>query len=163
MIDLSERVGSAVDFEAFFRRAEPVLSRAFAAGFGFTLGHDAAAEALSYGWRHWDRLSTMDNPTGYLYRVGERWARRQRQRLGSAPDRRFDVEPAPGREPLVEPALAAALAGLTRRQRQVVVLVAAYHLSHGEVAELLGIARTSVQNHLERGLTALRTALGVSP
>jgi DNA-directed RNA polymerase specialized sigma24 family protein len=42
-----------------------------------------------------------------------------------------------------------------------VVLVLAYEWTQQEVAGLLDIAPTSVQNHLERGLAHLRRAIGV--
>ena len=34
---------------------------------GIDWGH---AEALAFGWEHWNRVREMDNPCGYLYRVG---------------------------------------------------------------------------------------------
>jgi len=58
------------DFTVFVRSAEPQLRQALVAAFGADLGRDAAAEALAWGWQNWDRLSGMDNPIGYLYRVG---------------------------------------------------------------------------------------------
>jgi RNA polymerase sigma factor (sigma-70 family) len=66
------------------------------------------------------------------------------------------------RPPWVEPRLSAALAQLSPRQREVVVLVDAFEWTHREVADLLGIRLSSVQTHLERGLARLRAALGVS-
>jgi DNA-directed RNA polymerase specialized sigma24 family protein len=44
----------------------------------------------------------------------------------------------------------------------VVVLVSAYGLSQRETAQMLGITRSSVQRHLERGLARLRRELGVN-
>jgi RNA polymerase sigma factor (sigma-70 family) len=61
-----------------------------------------------------------------------------------------------------EPGLGTALSTLSLRQRQIVVLVAGFGLSQLEAAQLLGLSRSSVQNHLERGMTKLRTSLGVS-
>ena len=58
-------------------------------------------------------------------------------------------------------ALGAALASLSRRQRQVAVLVAGCGLSHAETAAILGVSRSSVQNHAERAMAKLRLALGV--
>ena len=40
----------------------------------------ATAEALAWGWEHLDRLRTMENPAGYLYRVGYRRGIRQRRK-----------------------------------------------------------------------------------
>jgi RNA polymerase sigma factor (sigma-70 family) len=64
-------------------------------------------------------------------------------------------------EPWFEPALAAALESLTRRQRVAVILVHGYGWQLREVAEVCGLAVTTVQNHLERGLAKLRAALEV--
>jgi DNA-directed RNA polymerase specialized sigma24 family protein len=43
----------------------------------------------------------------------------------------------------------------------VVALLYGYQWSMSEVAEYLGIAKGTVQTHAERGLTRLRTKLGV--
>ncbi len=64
--------------------------------------------------------------------------------------------------PWIEPGLPDALNKLSARQRQVVVLVHGFEYTHQEVADLLGISRSSVQNHVERGLARLRSELEVS-
>ena len=51
---------------------------------------------------------------------------------------------------------------LSKRQRIAVVLVHAYGWRRGEVAELLGTSVSTLDNHLSRGLTKLRTSLGVN-
>ena len=63
-------------------------------------------------------------------------------------------------EPHVEPGLAAALAALSARQRAVVVMVHCFAWSLAETADVLGLAKTTIQNHLERGMAALRRELG---
>lgn len=158
MADSAVSIEDGIEFESFFRVTEPLLRRALVAGFGSDLGRDAAAEALAYGWRNWSRVSALANPAGYLYRVGERWAQRHRQR----PQRWFAATAVQWDSPF-EPGLAAVLAELPRRQRQVVVLVTGFGLSHRETAELLDISRSSVQNHVERALHTLRTRLGAQP
>jgi len=60
------------------------------------------------------------------------------------------------------PGLPAALHRLSRAQRTVVVLLHCFDWSQAEVAELLGVARGSVQTHDERALGKLRRALGVT-
>jgi RNA polymerase sigma-70 factor (ECF subfamily) len=142
-------------FVSFVQEVEPRLRRALVAGFGVDTGREATAEALAYGWEHWDRIRQMDNPAGYLYRVGHNWARKVLVRRMPFPD------PPQGDEPWVEPGLLAALRSLSPRQRQAVVLVHAMDLTQAEAASVLGVRTTSVQNHLERGLAKLRAALGV--
>jgi len=150
-------VGSAVEgeaFESFFAVAEPRLRRALVAAYGFDRGREAAAEALAWAWEHWPDLQSKENPVGYIYRIGERRTRRRGIPTTYVPN---EVH-----EPWFEPALAAALDSLTRRQRLAVVLVYGYGWQLREVAETCGLAVTTVQNHLERGLAKLRTALEVS-
>jgi DNA-directed RNA polymerase specialized sigma24 family protein len=150
-------VGSAVEgeaFESFFAVTEPRLRRALVAAYGFERGREAAAEALAWAWEHWSELQSKENPVGYLYRIGERRTRSRRMPVAYVPN--------DATEPWFEPGLASALDSLTRRQRLAVVLVYGYGWQLREVAETCGIAVTTVQNHLERGLAKLRAALEVS-
>ncbi len=144
------------EFSQFVSRAEPVLRRGLVARFGASNGREAAVDVLSWAWSRWDRIGTMENPTGYLYRVAVNQTRRK---LVRKPVRFPDVPTS--EEVWVEPKLPSALERLTSRQREVVVLVHAYGMSHSEAADLLGLKRSSIQNHLERGLEKLRTDLGV--
>jgi len=143
-------------FDGFFAAAEPSLRRALVARYGFDRGREATAEALAWGFEHWDRLQDMENPTGYLYRVGCTKARARRRRV------LFEAPPAPG-EPDVEPELAAALTRLSANQRSAVVLVKGYGWELHEVAELTGSSISTVNTHVRRGLAKLRIELGVEP
>jgi DNA-directed RNA polymerase specialized sigma24 family protein len=146
--------GTVSDFSAFFALAEPRLRRALVSAYGGERGREATAEALAWGWEHWSEVQAMDNPIGYLYRVG-----RSRTR-----GRRFRVVfvGAESSEPWIEPRLGDALAELTERQRLAVGLVHGYGWTLREVADVCGLQVTTVQNHLERGLARLRARLGVS-
>ncbi len=149
-------------FERFFKENEQPIRHALSAELGFDLGRDSAAQAFAYAWEHWDRICAMENPAGYVFRVGQRHGRRQRRRHQR---RRPQVpaDPSSSAEmPWVEPALSAALGSLSRQQRVAVVLVHGLGWTRVEVAELLGIKPTTVQNHVERGLARLRQKLEVS-
>jgi DNA-directed RNA polymerase specialized sigma24 family protein len=141
-------------FEDFFVVAEPRLRRALVAAYGVERGREAAAEALAYGWEHWSEVRALENPTGYLYRVGQTRSRARKDRVV------FTVAPS-NADPLVEPGLAGALAQLSERQRIAVVLVHGFGWQLREVAEVTGMAVTTVQSHVERGLARLRAALEV--
>lgn len=153
---MTQPTTEGLTFAEFHGRAEPKLRRALIARYGGEIGREAAAEALSYGWENWDRIRSMGNPMGYLYRVGQSRSRRMWPQRAV-----FDVRP-DSALPWVEPGLPAALNKLSARQRQVVVLIHGFDYTHQEVAELLGISRSSVQNHVERGLDKLRSELEVS-
>lgn len=147
------------EFETFFSRAEPGLRYALVGAFGPELGREAAADALAYGWEHWRRVSKMDNPAGYLYRVGYRRAKRA-ARKQSKPLRNDAVSAT--LHPEFEPGLEPAMTELTERQRQVVYLVAAADLGIRGTARVLGLSPGAVQNHYQRGLEHLRAELGVT-
>jgi DNA-directed RNA polymerase specialized sigma24 family protein len=152
--------GDQGSFTRFVEDAGWRIQAALAAGFGRQAGVEAAAEAIAYGWEHWDRIAAMDNPAGYVYVVGRDRARRAQRRLASVPAGRLEVLPGRDVEPLVEPGLQAALAELSDRQRAVVMLVHGAEWNLGEVAELLDLNRGSVKQHLDRGMEKLRLFLG---
>ncbi len=143
-------------FTEFVAELEPRLRRALTATFGIEAGRDAAAEALVYAWRHWDRVKSLENPAGYLYRVG-----RDRGRKVSRDVLVADLDGVVETLPWVEPGLPAALLGLRDQQRIVVTLIHGYEWSYGEVAELLGVAKGTVQTHEKRAMAKLRDRLGV--
>ena len=145
----------AGSFTDFVTETEERIRIALTATHGPDRGREAAAEALAYGWEHWDRVRAMDNPAGYLYRVGHNKAKRMRRRPFALP-----AVPT-GSDVWVEPALPDALADLSEQQRTVVALLHGLQWSMSEVAEVLGISKSSVQKHAERGMKQLRKRLGV--
>lgn len=153
----SSPAGPRAGFEAFVRQTEPRLRRPLVALYGNELGRDATAEALAYAWEHWDRLAPIDNLAGYLFRVAQSKSRRRRTpAVFVVPDRPF---PTPA-EHAFEPRLGAVLRSLPENQRLAVVLVHGFGWRITEVAELIGVKPTTVQNHLERGMRRLRKHLG---
>lgn len=150
MVSADDREG----FASFFSEAEPRLRRAFVAAYGAERGSEALAEAFAYAWEHWARVRSMQNPAGYLYRVGQT---KTRPRLRPRP-----VQPEPHvDESWIEPSLPAALASLTSRQRLSVVLVEGFGWSLTEVSELAGTSVSTVKRHLERGMAKLRRRMEV--
>lgn len=141
----------------FMREAQPRVAIALAAALGQGAGQDATAEAFMYAWEHWDRVGGMKNPSGYIYRVGRSRVRRWRTSAVGPPTFGSDH-----RESWVEPRLLPALERLSPRQRTVVVLMEGYAYTPQEVADLLGVSRSSVRRHGERALRKLRSAMGVA-
>lgn len=142
-----------VSFESFAGEAGPRLRNALVAAYGVDVGVDAAADALAYGFEHWAQVSPMDNPVGYLYRVGQTSAQRLLRRPVRLP--RADAV----RLPEVAPELVPALEELSEQQRVVVILVGGLQWRQSEVAELLELSESTVRTHLRRGLTQLRETL----
>ena len=142
-------------YTEFFKRTEPKLRNALVASYGVEVGAEAAADALAYGWEHWERVRGMDNPVGYLFRVGRSRSRRFRRR----PPLPLVTRSNP--TPWVEPGLPGALARLSERQRVSVILVHSLGWTFAETAELLGVTVGTVEIHVQRGLRRLRRLLGV--
>lgn len=145
-----------VTYEEFVRRDGVRLRAGLVAAYGPDVGADAAAEALAYGFEHWDRVGGMDNAAGYLYRVGQSEARKHFRPAGYLP-----VAAAPG-FPDFEPGLAPAMEALTEPQRVGVVLVHALGWTQREAAQLLDVDISTLRTHIARAMVKLRTALEVT-
>ena len=145
-----------VTYEEFVQRDGTRLRAGLVAAYGPEVGADAAAEAIAYGFEHWDRVGPMANPSGYLYRVGQSEARKHFRPSGYLP-----AAPAAGM-PDFEPGLAPALETLTEQQRVGVVLVHALGWTLREAAELIDVDISTLRTHIARAMAKLRTALEVT-
>ena len=142
-------------FDRFVAATEPDLRRALVATYGAVDGRDAVAEALAYAWEHWARVSQMDNPLGYLYRVAQ--SRMRRRKAGHLPaDESLEAMPD------IDPRVGPAMRSLSEHQRVAVFLVHGFGWPHAEVAELLECTPSTVSTHVQRGLARLREILKVN-
>jgi DNA-directed RNA polymerase specialized sigma24 family protein len=139
-------------FERFVREVEPGLRRALTGHLDREQVPDALAEAFAYAWQHRDRVMTMENPSGYLYRVAQSRSRARRQ--GWLPWRE-DHE-----LPDVEPGLSAALAALSPAQYRAVWLVHGCGWTYAETALALDVSASTVGSHVARAMAHLRERLG---
>ncbi|MEX1263372.1 MAG: sigma-70 family RNA polymerase sigma factor [Actinomycetota bacterium] len=104
-------------------------------------------------WERWDRVGSLDDPEGYLYRTAMNVFRSRKRRAALA-IRRIGHAPAPDdlldsierREVLVQ-----ALASLTPRERAAVVLTDVLGFSSEEAAQALGIKSATVRVLASRG------------
>lgn len=120
---------------------------------------DAAAEGLARALARWSRVRPLDHKDAWLLRtVGNIAIDVVRRRRDVPASRAMETDVAD--TAAVRVALAAALQRLPRRQRQVVVLRHLAEWAPERVAEALGLSTNTVKKHNERGLTALRAAMG---
>jgi DNA-directed RNA polymerase specialized sigma24 family protein len=158
-VDGDVPVDAEARFEAIVAAVEQPLRRALVAAYGSEAGREAAAEALAWAWEHLDRVEAMDNPGGYLWRVGQTSVRRGRRWS----DRRSDA-PVPDRPhedvPPTDPELRAELDALSAQQRAAVLLVHGWAYSLVDAAVAMGCSVSTLRNHLARGTTKLQTQLG---
>jgi RNA polymerase sigma factor (sigma-70 family) len=155
---------AAEPFEAFYRAHVDRVYRALVVTLGDPqLAREATDEAMTRSYVHWSRVRGLDNPGGWVYRVGLNWATswwRKRRRERALPDAGPDSVPPP------DPAATAAgeaLAKLALPQRAVVVCRVLLDMSTAETAALLGVAEGTVKSRLARALAALRVALTEPP
>jgi len=139
------------------------------------VGEDGAAEDIAQECmvRLWERRETWvleGSVRGLLFRMARNLALDELRRAGAAERAgRAAPEPPPARLPSEEAegaelraALAAAVAALPPRRREVFLLVRHRGLSHQEVAQVLDLAPQTVANHLGLALADLRRALAPS-
>jgi RNA polymerase sigma factor (sigma-70 family) len=124
---------------------------------------DATDEAFVRALGAWRRVSAMSSPAGWTYRVALNVARRRARRAGL--ERRLLArQPRP-------PAVVAAPAGeawalvadLPPRQRTAVVLRFVADLTEGQIAQAMGISRSTVSSTLADATRSLGRALGEDP
>jgi RNA polymerase sigma-70 factor (ECF subfamily) len=151
-------------FSVFFGERYARLARACLLLTGdATEGEDLAQEAMARVMERWDRVSTMDDPEGYLYRTALNLHRNAVKRLMMAtrrhvfPEQRGDEEFTERRLDLL-----GAIRSLPRTQREALVLVEWIGYSAEDAGRLLGIESASVRGRLHRARQGLRDRLGGS-
>jgi DNA-directed RNA polymerase specialized sigma24 family protein len=138
-------------FTRFVDTTRPDLLRGLLGVLSREDAEDAVAEAFTYAWQEWDRVATMDNPGGYLFRVAQ--SRSRRRKVGHLP------AAAEVGLPEIDPRLIPSLQNLPLTQRTAVWLIHGCGWSYIEVAEALDASVTAVGTHLERGMARLRSKL----
>lgn len=144
-----------LDFVEFLGPHFEAVRRSLAARFGTEIGAEVAADVLAWAWEHQEDVRRAENPSGYLFRVGQSRARRYLRWRRAAP---ADLGSRPA-EASADPALHAALERLRPRQRTIVVLVHALGLSYAEAAAHIGVSEGTVRNQLHRAMARLRSDL----
>jgi DNA-directed RNA polymerase specialized sigma24 family protein len=148
-------------FALFFKNHSGPVFRALLAGtLNRAAAEDATAEAFARAFAHWDTVAVHPNPSAWVLRVAWNCYRsswRQWERRWSA-DPPGPTPPIP--EPWVDPDLVAAIRGLPRSQREVIVFVALGELTPTQAARVLGKPAGTVRSLLFSARAALHQVLG---
>jgi DNA-directed RNA polymerase specialized sigma24 family protein len=146
-------------FEAFYRATHGglVTSMLLVSG-DAELAREATDEAFARAVGAWNRVSAMDSPAGWTYRVALNAMRRRARRAGLerrllARQRPAPAVPAPAGEAW------AIVADLPPRQRTAVVLRHVADLTEPQIAAAMGVSRSTVSSTLADAAAALRRAL----
>ena len=146
----------ATTFAEWYRQAHPgLLESVLRAVPRRAVAEDAVDEAFEKAFARWERVQAMRSPNGWVYRVAVNAARRQLSRearegerlafatAGGAP------QPPPGGEAWL------VVATLPVRQRTAVVLRHVGGMTEAEVAEAMGVTRSTVSSTLASAYKAL--------
>jgi len=162
-------------FAVVFERHHPAIHRYLARRLGSDMADELAAEAFAVAFskrRRYDAAFADARPWlfGIATRLAHRhWRREERELRAYA---RTGVDPAvPSHEERVAaradsaaagPALAAALATLTRDERDVLLLYAWEELGYPEIAAALSISPGTVKSRLHRARSRVRQSLAAA-
>ena len=125
------------------------------------VAEELAQEALLRACRRWERVSRLESPGGWTWRVARNLAnshlrrrlaeRRARARLSSEPQ--WDVGPV---DTAGQVAVREAVAALPERQRTVLVMRYFLDRSAQQTGQELGMSEDAVRSLTKRAITALR-------
>jgi RNA polymerase sigma-70 factor, ECF subfamily len=164
--DSADETGAAVDgaerFEEFFEATyEPVLRALYLVAGSRHEAEDAAQEAFVRMYERWDDLRQHPNPAGYAYRTALNAYRSRLRRLRVAARRMIRAVPP---DPLTasedRDELRRAMKGLSRGQREALVLVEWLGMSDEEAGQVLGVAPVTIRVRISRARQALLTDTG---
>ena len=158
-------------FETIFRRlSEPIFRYVCGMVSDESLAHDLTQDTFAKLWTARDRMASVDSLRAYVFRMARnrvynqqrdaRTRRKNRNQLretaphGSppAPDQALDAN-------LLRDCLRRWIDELPNRQREALTLRRQQDLSHNEIADLMDIAASTVNNHIARALKQLRDRL----
>lgn len=140
-------------FPGLYHRALGVASRIVGSG---DAAEDVAAEALARTFVHWRKVRDLPHLEAWVLRVAANVAldALRRRRDPVAVDRAAGADVADG---VVDRMVVAdAMQGLSKRQREVVVLRFVADLSEAQVAAALGVGVETVKEHSQRAMRMLR-------
>ena len=158
-------VSTPQTFDEFFERESGALFRRM---WLVTRDRQEAEEVMQDAFlsvfERWDRVGSMEDPTGYLYRTAfNAWKRRSRRaaraiRVVITPEHAADdFDAAEARTVIGD-----ALAHLTPRQRAALVLTELLDYSSEEAGEILGVRAVTARVLASQGRTAMREHVGAN-
>jgi RNA polymerase sigma-70 factor (ECF subfamily) len=157
-----EGVSDARSFEAFFEAESRMLYRRLCLVTGNR--HEAEEvmqDAFINLFDRWDRVKTMEDPTGYLYRTAFHVVHKRSRKAARAV--RHVVRPGADVDEFAaadaRETVRRALGEVSRRQRAAVVLTELLGYSSEEAADIMGVRAVTVRVLASQGRAAMRRLL----
>jgi len=156
-------ISAVRSFDEFFAAESETLYRRMRI---VTRDHHEAEEVVQDAflamYERWDRIGTIADPVGYLYRTAFNvWKKRSRRTLRAI---RQVFAPAPGTDDFdavdARTVVGEALGYLSPRQRAAVVLTDLVGLTSEEAGEILGVRAVTARVLASQARAALRERLG---
>ena len=160
-IEQANTAPAFVSFEEFYRDQRAPIARALALTLRDTqLASEAVDEAMARAYQRWSRVQALDNPGGWVYRVGLNWSRSILRRAHrAAPTWVTSSAAVADVGSALDPAIDRALARLSIEQRAVVVCRLLIGYSEAQTAAALGVRPGTVKSRLARATTRLQSLL----
>jgi RNA polymerase sigma-70 factor (ECF subfamily) len=154
-----------LDFEVFFDHEKARLFQALC----LVTRNRFEAEELTQDaflsvYERWDRVGTLEDPSGYLYRTAMNAFRSWRRRSAVAARRTIGLIRADDSIAMIDEqdAVVRSLERLSSRQRAAVVLIDLLGYSSEEAGRMLGIGASTVRTYAERAHRDLRARMAES-
>jgi RNA polymerase sigma factor (sigma-70 family) len=159
-VEAAEMVRAILPFEEFYREQRASIGRALAVTLrDAQLASEAIDEAMARAYQRWGRVQALDNPGGWVYRVGLNWSRSFLRRA-TRPAPTWITNDGTVIEGVgIDPAIDKALGELSIEQRAVVVCRLLIGLSEAQTAEALNLRPGTVKSRLARGTARLQKLL----
>lgn len=153
-------VRAILPFEEFYREQRAPIGRALALTLRDTqLASEAVDEAMARAYQRWSRVQSLDNPGGWVYRVGLNWSRSILRRAHRPAPMWVTSEGSVSVANSLDPAVDRALAQLSIEHRAVVVCRLLMGLSEAQTAAALGLRPGTVKSRLARATARLQSLL----
>jgi RNA polymerase sigma-70 factor (ECF subfamily) len=154
--------GSDEGFEPFYRASyQPLVRALVAVVLDVHAAEEVAQEAFLRAYRDWPKVSSYEDPRGWVYRVAMRVAISRWRRLRSAAAAlvRYGAPASVDAPDDVSLSVLAALRQLPLQQRQALVMHHMLGIPVAQIAAETGVAVGTVKARLSRGRAALAPLL----
>lgn len=156
----------SLSFEEFFEHHRSRLFGALCLVTGSRQeAEEIAQEAFLKVWERWDRVSTLDDPVGFLFRTAMNLFKNRVRRASVAARKVFATTPDPDALAAVEDRdeLVRSMRALTSHQRAALVLTGYVGLTSEEAAKVLGTRASTVRALATKGRATARLMVRERP
>jgi RNA polymerase sigma factor (sigma-70 family) len=157
-------IDAEADFEEFFDTTwDRMVSMSTRMGLSREDAEDVALDAMAIVYDRWKRVRPLPFRQAWALKVASNRARRQLRRAARPKVTFFPAPASVEDEVTARLAVRDIIAGLPRRQRQVVVLRYLADMPEDQVAQVLGLDVGTVKQHSSRGRARLHEWLQHGP